>query len=46
MFYFYPDDVDVLTFWAESMMDTQPWDYWELDGSTPKRHGREDHGQR
>jgi len=35
----YPDDVDVLTFWAESMMDTQPWDYWEADLKTPKGHG-------
>jgi tetratricopeptide (TPR) repeat protein len=35
----YPDDVDVLTFWAESMMDTQPWDYWEADGRTPKGQG-------
>ena len=35
----YPDDVDVLTFWVESMMDTQPWDYWEADGKTPKGHG-------
>lgn len=35
----YPDDVDVLTFWAESMMDTQPWDYWEADAKTPKGHG-------
>jgi tetratricopeptide (TPR) repeat protein len=35
----YPDDVDVLTFWAEAMMDTQPWDYWEADLKTPKGHG-------
>lgn len=35
----YPDDVDVLTFWAESMMDTQPWDYWEADLKTPRGHG-------
>ena len=35
----YPDDVDVQTFWAESMMDTQPWDYWEADAKTPKGHG-------
>jgi len=35
----YPDDVDVLTFWAESMMDTQPWDYWEADLKTPKGNG-------
>jgi len=35
----YPDDLDVLTFWAESMMDTQPWDYWEADGKTAKGNG-------
>ncbi|WP_331083697.1 hypothetical protein [Phenylobacterium sp.] len=35
----HPDDVDVLTFWVESMMDTQPWDYWEADAKTPKGHG-------
>jgi len=35
----YPDDVDVQTFWAEAMMDTQPWDYWEADLKTPKGHG-------
>ncbi|MBU1377664.1 MAG: hypothetical protein KKA30_16965 [Alphaproteobacteria bacterium] len=34
----YPDDLDAQTFWAESMMDTQPWDYWEADGKTPKGH--------
>lgn len=34
----YPDDVDVQTFWVESMMDTQPWDYWEADAKTPKGH--------
>ena len=37
----YPDDLDVQTFWAESMMDTQPWDYWEADLKTPKGHGAE-----
>lgn len=37
----YPDDLDAQTFWAESMMDTQPWDYWEADGKTPKGHGAE-----
>lgn len=37
----YPDDLDAQTFWAESMMDTQPWDYWEADGATPKGHGGE-----
>jgi tetratricopeptide (TPR) repeat protein len=33
-----PDDLDAGTFYAEAMMDTQPWDYWELDGKTPKGH--------
>jgi tetratricopeptide (TPR) repeat protein len=35
----YPDDLDAQTFWAESMMDTQPWDYWQADGKTSKGHG-------
>jgi len=35
----YPDDLDAQTFWAEAMMDTQPWDYWQADGQTPKGHG-------
>ena len=34
----HPDDLDAGTFYAEAMMDTQPWDYWELDGQTPKGH--------
>ena len=25
----YPDDPDVLTIYAESVMDTTPWNYWE-----------------
>jgi tetratricopeptide (TPR) repeat protein len=37
----YPDDLDAQTFWAEAMMDTQPWDYWQADGVTPKGHGAE-----
>lgn len=37
----YPDDPDARTFWAEAMMDTQPWDYWQADGQTPKRDGAE-----
>jgi tetratricopeptide (TPR) repeat protein len=37
----YPNDMDAGVFYAESMMDTQPWDYWELDGKTPKGHGAE-----
>src|SRR5438067_2511017 len=34
----YPQDLDAGVFYAEAMMDTQPWDYWELDGMTPKGH--------
>ena len=37
----YPDDLDAGTFYAEAMMDTQPWDYWQADGVTPKGHGAE-----
>ena len=36
-----PDDLDAGTFYAEAMMDTQPWDYWEQDGVTPKGHALE-----
>jgi tetratricopeptide (TPR) repeat protein len=32
----YPNDLDAGTFYAEAMMDTQPWDYWQADGVTPK----------
>ncbi|MGH6909863.1 MAG: hypothetical protein ACREE0_08025 [Phenylobacterium sp.] len=35
----YPDDLDAGTFYAEAMMDTQPWDYWQADAKTPKGHG-------
>ena len=35
----YPDDLDAGVFYAEAMMDTQPWDYWQEDGRTPKGHG-------
>lgn len=35
----YPADLDAGTFYAEAMMDTQPWDYWQMDGKTPKGHG-------
>ncbi len=34
----YPNDLDAGTFYAEAMMDTQPWDYWQQDGVTPKGH--------
>ena len=37
----YPDDLDAATFYAEAMMDTQPWDYWQPDAVTPKGHGGE-----
>jgi tetratricopeptide (TPR) repeat protein len=29
----YPDDLDAATLYAESMMDTTPWNYWENDGA-------------
>lgn len=32
----YPDDPDAQVFFAESLMDLQPWDYWQEDGKTPK----------
>jgi tetratricopeptide (TPR) repeat protein len=32
----YPKDHDIAVLAAEAMMDTQPWDYWEADGETPK----------
>jgi tetratricopeptide (TPR) repeat protein len=35
----HPDDLDAGVFYAEAMMDTQPWDYWQADGQTPKGHG-------
>ena len=37
----YPNDLDAGTFYAEAMMDTQPWDYWQNDGITPKGHALE-----
>jgi tetratricopeptide (TPR) repeat protein len=37
----HPEDLDAGTFYAEAMMDTQPWDYWQLDGVTPKGHALE-----
>ncbi len=33
----YPDDDDIAAMHAESMMDLQPWDYWDADGR-PKGH--------
>jgi len=34
----YPEDT-VLTLYAEALMDTQPWDYWEAGGTKPKGNG-------
>ena len=36
----YPDDDDAASLFAESLMNTMPWDYW-LDGSNPKPATRE-----
>ena len=32
----YPDDLDAATFYAESLMNLQPWDFWAEDGTTPR----------
>ena len=32
----FQDDQDIATFYADALMNTMPWDYWELDGRTPK----------
>ena len=29
----YPDDLDAATLYAQSVMDTSPWNYWGKDGS-------------
>ena len=29
----YPDDLDIATLFAESIMDLHPWDYWNKDGT-------------
>jgi tetratricopeptide (TPR) repeat protein len=29
----FPDDLDATTLFAQSLMDTAPWNYWEKDGS-------------
>lgn len=36
----FPDDTDAQTLFAEALMDTMPWDYWQEDGS-PKPATRE-----
>lgn len=32
----FPGDDTVLVLYAESVMDTQPWDYWQAGGAKPK----------
>lgn len=32
----FPDDDNVETLLAESLMDLSPWDYWQADAKTPK----------
>jgi tetratricopeptide (TPR) repeat protein len=29
----FPDDLDAATMYAQSLMDTSPWNYWNADGS-------------
>ncbi len=36
----YPNDLEAATLFAEALMDTVPWDYWEENGA-PKPQGRE-----
>jgi hypothetical protein len=36
----YPDDLDAQTLYAESLMDTSPWNYWQPD-LTPKPAAKE-----
>jgi tetratricopeptide (TPR) repeat protein len=36
----YPDDLDAQTLFAESLMDTSPWNYWQED-LTPKPSAKE-----
>ena len=40
-----PNDLDAGVFYAEAMMDTQPWDYWQSDAQDaerPRRGNRRD----
>ncbi|MBD2059378.1 tetratricopeptide repeat protein [Oculatella sp. FACHB-28] len=36
----YPDDLDAATLFAEALMDTVPWDYWQENGE-PRPEGAE-----
>ena len=37
----FPDDDTLAVLYAESVMDTQPWDYWEAAGTRPKGRASE-----
>ena len=37
----YPADDTIQVLYAEAVMDTQPWDYWEAAGTRPKGDGAE-----
>lgn len=37
----YPDDDQIAVLYAESLMDLQPWDYWDAGGSQPKARAGE-----
>ena len=37
----YADDAHVLVLYADALMNLQPWDYWEVDGVTPKKNAAE-----
>lgn len=37
----FPADDTIRTLYAESVMDTQPWDYWEAAGARPKGRAQE-----
>jgi len=32
----FPDDQNLSVLYAEAIMNTTPWDYWQADGKTPK----------
>jgi len=37
----FPGDDSIQTLYAEAIMDTQPWDYWEAGGARPKGRAAE-----
>ena len=32
----YPEDQEIAVLFADALMNTSPWDYWEADGRTAK----------